>query len=49
MAKGQGKASSIKSKEDHSVAEVHPSSLVWDPWLELEGAAIPRSSSIMEF
>ena len=49
MAKGQGRASSVKSKKDHSVAEVRSPSLVWDPRLVLEGAAILRSSSIREF
>ena len=39
----------VESKEDHSVAEVRPFTLVWDPRLELEGAAIPWSSSIKEF
>ena len=48
-AKGQGRASSVKSKEDHTVAEVCPQNPVWKPWLELEGAAILRNSSIREF
>lgn len=43
VAKGQGKASSVESKEDHSVAEVCPPTLMWDPQLEL-GSAMPRSS-----
>ena len=49
MAKVQGRASSVESKEDHNVAEVCPQNLVWDPRLELEGAAIPRGSFIKEF
>ena len=44
VAKGQGKASSVESKEDHSVAEVRPPTLIWDPQLELEGPAMLRSS-----
>lgn len=43
VAKGQGKASSVESKEDHSVAEVCPPTLMWDPQLEL-GSAMSRSS-----
>ena len=43
VAKGQGKASSVESKEDHSVAKVRPPTLMWDPQLEL-GSAMPRSS-----
>lgn len=49
MAKDKGRASSVESKEDQSVAEVrhqHPS---WAPQLELDGAAIPWSSTIREF
>lgn len=47
--KGKGKASSIESKEDHTVAKVSPQNPVWKPRLELEEAAIPWSSSIREF
>ena len=47
--KGQGRASFVESKEDHNVAKVHPPTLVWDHQLELEGVAIPQSSSIREF
>ena len=39
----------VESKENYSVAEVRPPTIVWDPRLELEGAAIPQSSSIREF
>ena len=41
MAKGQERASSVESMEDHNAVEVRPPNLVWDRWLELEGAAIP--------
>ena len=49
MAKGKEQASSVESKEDQNVAEVRLQNLVWDPWLELDGAAIPWNSTIREF
>ena len=39
----------VESKGDHNAAKVHPKNLVCDPQLELEGVAIPWSSSIREF
>lgn len=48
-AKGKGRVSSVKSKEDLNVAEVRPQNSMWDPQLELEVVAIPQSSSIREF
>ena len=46
-AKGQGRASSVKSKmAEHVVIVRHPT---WNSWLELDGAAIPWNSSIREF
>ena len=47
--KGKGRAFSVESKEDHIVAEVRPQNPVWEPRLELEGAATLRNSSIKEF
>ena len=49
MAKSQGQASSIKSREDQQVAEVRHQNPAWDPWLEMDGAAIPWNSTIREF
>ena len=49
IAKGKGKASSVKSKEDRNVVEVCLQNPTWDPSLELDGAAIPRNSTIREF
>ena len=47
MAKGQGRVSSIESNEAEHSADMHH--LTWNPRLELDGAGIPRSSSIREF
>ena len=47
MAKGQGRASSIESKEAEHFADVHH--LTWNPQLEFDGAVVPWSSSIKEF
>ena len=49
MTKGQGRASSVKSREDQNVAEVRHQNLAWDPWLEMDKAAIPWNSTIKEF
>ena len=47
MAKDKRQASSVKSKEaKHSTNVRHPT---WNPQLELDGAAVPWSSSIKEF
>lgn len=43
------RASSVESQEDHNIAKVRPQFPVWDPRLELKGAAIRRSSFIKEF
>ena len=48
-AKGKGQAFSVESKEDQNVAEVRLQNPVWDPRLELDGAAIPWDSTIREF
>ena len=40
-AKGKGRASLAKSKEDRHMAEMRPSNPTWNPQLELDGAAIP--------
>ena len=46
-AKGQGRASSVKCKmAEHVVNVRHPT---WNPWLELDGAAVSWSSFIREF
>ena len=47
-AKGNGRASSIESKESEPLAEVRPPNQAWNPRLELDGAAIPWNSSIRE-
>ena len=47
--KGKGKASSVESKKGHAMVEVSPQNPVWEPQLELEGAAILQSSFIKEF
>ena len=49
MAQGKGRASSVESREDPDVAEVHQQHHTWAPQLELDGAAIPWNSSIKEF
>ena len=49
MAKGKEQASSVESKEDQNVAEVRLQNPIWDPRLELDGAAIPWDSTIREF
>ena len=49
MAKGQGRASSVETREDQHVAEVRHQNPAWDPWLEMDGAAIPWNSTIREF
>ena len=48
-AKVKGRASLVKSKEDRHVVEVCPLNLMWNPQLELDGAAIPWNSTIKEF
>ena len=40
-AKDARRASSVKSKEDPSGAEVHQQQCTWAPQLELDGTAIP--------
>ena len=46
-ARDNGQASSVESKEaEHSVNVRHPA---WNPQLELDGIAIPWSSTIREF
>lgn len=49
MTKDKGRASLVESKKDYTVAKVCLQNPVWEPQLELEGAAILRSSSIREF
>lgn len=49
VAKGKGKASSVDSREDQTVAEVHLQNSVWDPRLELDGSTIPCNTNIKEF
>ena len=47
MAKDKGRASSVESKEaEHSTDVRHPT---WNPRFELDGVAVPWSSSIREF
>ena len=47
MAKDKGCPSSIESKEAEYLADMcHPT---WNPQLELDGTAVPQSSSIREF
>ena len=48
-AKGRRRASSIESKEDRNMAEVHLQNPVWDLQLEFDGATIPQNSTIREF
>ena len=47
--KGQGRASSVESRKDQHAVEVLHQSPVWDPPLEMDGAAIPWNSTIREF
>lgn len=49
IANGQVRASSIESREEHDVVEVCHQNPTWAPWLELNGAAILRNSTIREF
>ena len=49
MTKGRQRASLVESKEPEHVAEVHPLNPTWNSRLELDGAAIPWNSTIMEF
>lgn len=48
-AKGKGKASLVKSKENRHESEVRPQNPIWNPQLELDGIAIPWNSTIWEF
>ena len=47
MSKGKWRASSVKSKKAEHLADV--CHLAWNSRLELDGAAVPWSSSIKEF
>lgn len=49
MANGQTRASSVDSREEREVAEVCHQNSPWAPQLEIEGATIPRNSTIREF
>ena len=43
------RASSVESREKQDVAEMHHQDPAWAPRLELDGAAIPRNSTIRKF
>ena len=49
MAQDKGQATSLGSKDDPRVAEVHQQSHTWAHRLELDRATIPWNSSIREF
>lgn len=49
MAKGKERASSIKNKGDHIMAEVRPPNPIWEPQIELDRVVIIKNSSIREF
>ena len=49
IAKGQERVSSVESREDQSMVEVHHQHPTLAPRLELDGATIPWNSTIREF